>query len=72
MSLIINTRFVCPAQHWVEGNDGDGKSVFLNIVSSIMDDYATTAPMDTFTASLGDLELGLGRSQSLVLLYRGA
>lgn len=36
------------------GSGGNGKSVFVNTVSGIMGDYATTAAMDTFTASKGD------------------
>jgi putative DNA primase/helicase len=36
---------------FVHGGGGNGKSVFLNTVSKILGDYATTAPMETFTAS---------------------
>ncbi len=36
------------------GPGGNGKSVFLNTLAGIMSDYATTAAMDTFTASQGD------------------
>ena len=36
------------------GPGGNGKSVFLNTVASIMGDYARTAAMETFTASQGD------------------
>ena len=39
---------------FVHGFGGNGKSVFLNTVAGIMADYATTAAMDTFTASQGD------------------
>jgi putative DNA primase/helicase len=39
---------------FVYGPGGNGKSVFLNVVTSIMGDYATTAAMDTFTASHND------------------
>ncbi|CUT15795.1 DNA primasehelicase phageassociated [Bradyrhizobium sp.] len=39
---------------FVYGPGGNGKSVFLNVVTSILADYATTAAMDTFTASKGD------------------
>lgn len=35
---------------FVHGSGGNGKSVFINIVTSIMNDYATTAAMETFTA----------------------
>jgi putative DNA primase/helicase len=36
---------------FVYGPGGNGKSVFLNTVAHILHDYATTSPMDTFTAS---------------------
>jgi putative DNA primase/helicase len=36
---------------FVYGPGGNGKSVFLNIVTSILQAYATTAAMDTFTVS---------------------
>ncbi|BAL09536.1 MULTISPECIES: phage/plasmid primase, P4 family [Bradyrhizobium] len=36
------------------GPGGNGKSVFLNTVSHIMLDYATTSSMDTFVESRGD------------------
>lgn len=39
---------------FVYGPGGNGKSVFLNTVTGILGDYATTAAMDTFTASFGD------------------
>lgn len=39
---------------FVYGPGGNGKSVFLNTVASILGDYATTATMDTFTASKYD------------------
>ncbi|MEO8685609.1 MAG: phage/plasmid primase, P4 family [Devosia sp.] len=39
---------------FVHGDGGNGKSVFMNTIAGIMADYATTAPMDTFTASIGD------------------
>ncbi len=51
------------------GPGGNGKSVFLNTVTRIMGDYATTAAMDTFTASRGDkhpTELALLRGARLV------
>ena len=35
------------------GAGGNGKSVFLNVLSGVMGDYATTAAMDTFVASTG-------------------
>jgi putative DNA primase/helicase len=39
---------------FVYGPGGNGKSVFLNIISRILGDYAVTAGMDTFTKSRGD------------------
>jgi len=39
---------------FVYGPGGNGKSVFLNVVASILKDYGTTAAMDTFNASHGD------------------
>jgi putative DNA primase/helicase len=39
---------------FVYGPGGNGKSVFLNIVTSILQAYATTAAMDTFTSSNSD------------------
>lgn len=51
------------------GPGGNGKSVFLNTVSRIMGDYATTATMDTFTSSRGDkhpTELALLRGARMV------
>jgi putative DNA primase/helicase len=39
---------------FVYGPGGNGKSVFLNVVQTIMKDYAITAAMDTFTASNSD------------------
>jgi putative DNA primase/helicase len=39
---------------FVYGPGGNGKSVFLNIVTRILQGYAATAAMDTFTASNAD------------------
>lgn len=39
---------------FVYGPGGNGKSVFLNIMTRIFGDYAETAAMDTFTASMSD------------------
>lgn len=39
---------------FVYGPGGNGKSVFLNVLTAIMGEYATTAAMDTFTASHND------------------
>jgi putative DNA primase/helicase len=39
---------------FVYGPGGNGKSVFLNVVTGLLADYAQTAAMDTFTASKGD------------------
>ena len=42
------------ALFFIYGPGGNGKSVFLNILNYILGDYATTASMDTFTASKSD------------------
>lgn len=42
------------ALFFVYGPGGNGKSVFLNVLAGVMGDYATTAAMDTFTASAHD------------------
>lgn len=42
------------ALFFVYGDGGNGKSVFLNTFAGILGDYATTAAMDTFTASHHD------------------
>jgi putative DNA primase/helicase len=39
---------------FVYGPGGNGKTVFLNVVTGILQSYATTAAMDTFTASAAD------------------
>src|SRR5262249_23653203 len=39
---------------FVYGDGGNGKSVFLNVVTSILEDYAATSAMETFTASNSD------------------
>jgi putative DNA primase/helicase len=39
---------------FVYGPGGNGKSVFLNVVTTILKDYAVTAAMETFTASIND------------------
>lgn len=39
---------------FVWGAGGNGKSVFLNVLTGILGDYATVAGMDTFTASRSD------------------
>ncbi len=39
---------------FVYGPGGNGKSVFLNVVTAILGDYARTSAMDTFTAAHGD------------------
>ncbi len=39
---------------FVHGPGGNGKSVFLNVLTGILGGYATTAAMDTFTASKSD------------------
>jgi putative DNA primase/helicase len=42
------------ALFFVHGPGGNGKSLFLNIIAAILGAYATTAAMDTFTASQSD------------------
>jgi putative DNA primase/helicase len=39
---------------FVYGPGGNGKTVFLNVLTAILSAYATTAAMDTFTASKSD------------------
>lgn len=39
---------------FIWGDGGNGKSVFLNVVTDVLGDYARTAAMTTFTASRGD------------------
>lgn len=42
------------ALFFIYGPGGNGKSVFLNLFSHVLGDYATTAGMETFTASKND------------------
>jgi putative DNA primase/helicase len=42
---------------FVYGPGGNGKSVFLNVVTLILQQYAATSSMDTFTASRNDRHL---------------
>ncbi len=42
------------ALFFIYGPGGNGKSVFLNLLNYVLGDYATTAGMDTFTASKSD------------------
>lgn len=39
---------------FIHGPGGNGKSVFLNVLSGILGDYACVASMDAFTHSFGD------------------
>lgn len=39
---------------FIYGSGGNGKSVFLNVLSGILGDYARVASMDTFTASYSE------------------
>ena len=39
---------------FIWGDGGNGKSVFLNVLSGILGDYCRTATMDTFTSGSGD------------------
>lgn len=48
------------------GDGGNGKSVFLQVLTGIMADYATVASMDTFVASHGD------RHSTDLAMLRGA
>jgi putative DNA primase/helicase len=54
---------------FVYGPGGNGKSVFLNILTRIFRDYVKTAAMDTFTSSKNDkhpTELAMLRGARLV------
>ena len=51
---------------FVFGPGGNGKSVFLNVLTGIIGDYATTATMDAFIASHGD------RHSTDLAMLRGA
>jgi putative DNA primase/helicase len=54
---------------FVHGPGGNGKTVFLNTLTGIMGEYATTAPSDIFTISIGDrhpTELAMLRGARLV------
>jgi len=42
------------ALFFIYGAGGNGKSVFVNTLAGILGEYATTAPMDTFSASQHD------------------
>lgn len=42
------------ALFFLYGTGANGKSVFLNVISSILGDYAKTAPMDTFMDTRSD------------------
>lgn len=39
---------------FIYGPGGNGKSVFINILSKVLKDYAVTAPMEAFTSSKND------------------
>jgi putative DNA primase/helicase len=39
---------------FVYGPGGNGKTVFINVLTGIMADYGTTSAMETFTASMSD------------------
>ena len=41
------------ALFFVHGDGGNGKGVFINTITKILGEYATTAAMDTFTAGYG-------------------
>ena len=42
------------ALFFLYGTGANGKSVFVNVVSTVLGDYATTAPMDMFMATTGE------------------
>lgn len=42
------------ALFFIYGDGGNGKSIFLNILTRILNTYAFTSPMETFTASKND------------------
>jgi putative DNA primase/helicase len=42
------------ALFFIYGTGRNGKGVFISALAGVMADYATTAPMETFTESLGD------------------
>lgn len=42
------------ALFFLYGTGANGKSVFANVVATILGDYASTAPMDTFVETRGD------------------
>ncbi|MBE0474808.1 phage/plasmid primase, P4 family, partial [Rhodoferax sp.] len=42
------------ALFFLYGTGANGKSVFINVLTTILGDYATNAPMDTFMESRGD------------------
>jgi putative DNA primase/helicase len=51
---------------FLHGGGGEGKSTFLNTISTIMGDYAVTAAMETFVAS------GFDRHPTELAMLRGA
>ena len=42
------------ALFFLYGTGANGKSVFTNVIATILGDYATTSPMDTFVETRGD------------------
>lgn len=52
------------AMVFLYGAGGNGKSVFINVLASILGDFARTASMDTFTAAKGERH-----STSLAMLH---
>ena len=50
---------------FIHGDGGNGKSVFLNILTDIMGTYAETAPMSTFTNNRND-----GHPTDVAMLHR--
>jgi P4 family phage/plasmid primase-like protien len=54
------------ALFFIYGDGGNGKGTFLNVLISILNNYATTAAMDTFTASKSE------RHSTDLAMLRGA
>jgi len=58
------------ALFFLYGSGGNGKGTFLNTLEYVLGEYATTAPMETFTESHGDrhpTELAMLRGARLVI-----
>ena len=51
---------------FIYGDGGNGKGLFVNVISGVMGDYAVTAEMQTFTAAKGE------RHSTDLAMLRGA